>query len=208
MAEKNKKESTKKESTKKESTKKGATKKGSTKKVEVASIEKRKTRRELIKDLGKLKDDIEIEILNISYMQCCYGTPRDGIIFDIMSGESTRILLSDAVEMANKSPKFFKDYLLIITDVYDDNYTLEDILLYLGLDTLYKDIENHNEDFIEQLIVDSTDDEFKDKLSTMDKKFIQNIACRMIIMSSDYEISRSKDRMICELLNLDRDYLV
>ena len=64
MAEKNKKESTKKESTKKESTKKGATKKGSTKKVEVASIEKRKTRRELIKELGKLKDDIEIEILN------------------------------------------------------------------------------------------------------------------------------------------------
>ena len=57
MAEKNK-----KESTKKESTKKGATKKGSTKKVEVASIEKRKTRRELIKELGKLKDD-SLEII-------------------------------------------------------------------------------------------------------------------------------------------------
>ena len=55
MAEKNKKESTKKGATKKESTKKGATKKESTKKVEVASIEKRKTRRELIKELGKLE---------------------------------------------------------------------------------------------------------------------------------------------------------
>ena len=59
--------------------------------------------------------------------------------------------------------------MIIITEIYNDNYTLEDVMTYLGLDSIYKGIDDPNSDFLERLVVETDEDELQDILKKKNK---------------------------------------
>lgn len=167
--------------------------------------EKPKTKRQLTQELRKLRDGIDIEILNISTGGCKYVDRNENPYFDLVSGESKTISLGEIQEVCNKAKKFFTEYELVVIDVYNDDYSLEDILVFLGLDRIYQDIENFDSDYIEDILINTDDYEFEKIINIKDKNFVKALASKSIYLNSldQYEISRKKENIIKSKLKLE-----
>lgn len=159
-------------------------------------------RRQLIRKLKKDKENIDVEIKNISVMRCLYKNNNDFVYFDLQPGESTMIGLDDIYEIAHKCKGFFKNYEIIITDVYSDDYTLDDILLYLNLQNIYENIPNKDEDCIEELVYEADIDDFKNQLED-NRELCKAVAQEMLVAfkSEDY-YDKKKIQYICEKLKI------
>ena len=86
----------------------------------------------------------------------------------------------------------------------DKKYTIDDLLVYLGLMDIYVDIDNHQIDYIEELIYDSEIKDFKNVVSRSDRPLLISIAGRMlsIFKKDPDEIDRNKIEIISSKLNL------
>lgn len=170
---------------------------------------KRKTRRDISMELRKLKDDIMVEITNISPFNCCYKDRSGDVYFDIQMGEYAELTLAELKSVVDKSKGFFTEYSLILTDVFNDEYTLEDIMMYLNLDNIYKGISDVNQDFLEEVLIGS-DEELERIVKLRDRKFVNALACKAVYLTKnntdDFELSRRKEKILCDALN--REYLI
>ncbi|HBG2921431.1 TPA: hypothetical protein KPW58_000001, partial [Clostridioides difficile] len=84
----------------------------------------RKTYKQLRSELRKLKDEIEVEIMNLDTGTVLYRDRDERLIFEMnKAGEKTFILLSDLYEISNKHRGYFENYLITIIDVDSDDYT-------------------------------------------------------------------------------------
>lgn len=171
----------------------------------------RNTRRNLIRELKNKRNEIDVEITNISAVRCKYVEEKTKYkYFDLRMGDKEILTLADLQEVVNRCRFMFEDHYLLITDVImvdeedDKKYTIDDLLVYLGLMDIYVDIDNHQIDYIEQLIYDSKIKDFKDVVSRSDRPLLVSIAGRMlsIFKKDPDEIDRNKIEIISSKLNL------
>lgn len=171
----------------------------------------RNTRRNLIRELKNKRNEIDVEITNISAVRCKYVEEKTKYkYFDLQMGDKEILTLADLQEVVNRCRFMFEDHYLLITDVImvdeedDKKYTIDDLLVYLGLMDIYVDIDNHQIDYIEQLIYDSKIKDFKDVVSRSDRPLLVSIAGRMlsIFKKDPDEIDRNKIEIISSKLNL------
>lgn len=193
---------------KKTTEKKSKTTKGGTKPRKTA---KRNTRRDLIRELKNKRNDIDVEITNISAVRCKYVEEKTKYkYFDLQMGDKEILTLADLQEVVNRCRFMFEDHYLLITDVImvdeedDKKYTIDDLLVYLGLMDIYVDIDNHQIDYIEELIYDSEIKDFKNVVSRSDRPLLISIAGRMlsVFKKDPDEIDRNKIEIISSKLNL------
>ena len=92
----------------------------------------------------------------------------------------------------------------MVDEEYDKKYTIDDLLVYLGLMDIYVGIDNYQIDYIEELIYDSKIKDFKDVVSRSDRPLLISIAGRMlsIFKKDPDEIDRNKIEIISSKLNL------
>ena len=194
--------------TEKKATTKKTTKSGTTKPRKTAE---RNTRRNLIRELKNKRNEIDVEITNISAVRCKYVEEKTKYkYFDLRMGDKEILTLADLQEVVNRCRFMFEDHYLLITDVImvdeedDKKYTIDDLLVYLGLMDIYVDIDNHQIDYIEQLIYDSKIKDFKDVVSRSDRPLLVSIAGRMlsVFKQDPDEIDRNKIEIISSKLNL------
>ena len=185
-----------------------STKSGTTKPRKTA---KRNTRRDLIRELKNKRNDIDVEITNISAVRCKYVEEKTKYkYFDLQMGDKEILTLADLQEVVNRCRFMFEDHYLLITDVImvdeddDKKYTIDDLLVYLGLMDIYVDIDNHQIDYIEELIYDSEIKDFKNVVSRSDRPLLVSIAGRMlsVFKKDPDEIDRNKIEIISSKLNL------
>lgn len=171
----------------------------------------RNTRRNLIRELKNKRNEIDVEITNISAVRCKYVEEKTKYkYFDLQMGDKEILTLADLQEVVNRCRFMFEDHYLLITDVImvdeedDKKYTIDDLLVYLGLMDIYVDIDNHQIDYIEELIYDSKIKDFKDVISRSDRPLLVSIAGRMlsIFKKDPDEIDRNKIEIISSKLNL------
>lgn len=171
----------------------------------------RNTRRNLIRELKNKRNEIDVEITNISAVRCKYVEEKTKYkYFDLRMGDKEILTLADLQEVVNRCRFMFEDHYLLITDVImvdeedDKKYTIDDLLVYLGLMDIYVDIDNHQIDYIEQLIYDSKIKDFKDVVSRSDRPLLVSIAGRMlsVFKQDPDEIDRNKIEIISSKLNL------
>lgn len=191
-------------------------KKTTTKKTTKSGRKPRKTvernsRRNLIRELKNKRNEIDVEITNISAVRCKYVEEKTKYkYFDLQMGDKEILTLADLQEVVNRCRFMFEDHYLLITDVImvdeedDKKYTIDDLLVYLGLMDIYVDIDNHQIDYIEELIYDSKIKDFKDVVSRSDRPLLISIAGRMlsIFKQDPDEIDRNKIEIISSKLNL------
>lgn len=171
---------------------------------------KQKTRKQLVMELRKIQDEVIVEIYNISAMTCSYIN-RNGIpYFTIEPSEYAEVTLEELYEVASKTKGFFSDYSIIVTDVLSDDCSLDDVMVYLGLDKIYKDVDGLNSDFINEILeLDDSDFEYEiDRIKNKNKTLVQAIASKAIYLTKseyeDYEISRKKSRILSEALGREK----
>lgn len=171
----------------------------------------RNSRRNLIRELKNKRNEIDVEITNISAVRCKYVEEKTKYkYFDLRMGDKEILTLADLQEVVNRCRFMFEDHYLLITDVImvdeedDKKYTIDDLLVYLGLMDIYVDIDNHQIDYIEELIYDSKIKDFKDVVSRSDRPLLISIAGRMlsIFKQDPDEIDRNKVEIISSKLNL------
>ena len=172
---------------------------------------KRNTRRDLIRELKNKRNEIDVEITNISAVRCKYVEEKTKYkYFDLRMGDKEILTLADLQEVVNRCRFMFEDHYLLITDVImvdeedDKKYTIDDLLVYLGLMDIYVDIDNHQIDYIEELIYDSEIKDFKNVVSRSDRPLLISIAGRMlsVFKQDPDEIDRNKIEIISSKLNL------
>lgn len=171
------------------------------KEIEVVK-EVKKTKKQIILELNTAKKEIKVEIMNVGIGGVSYYTKLGYPVFDLEPSETAIVSLEDMVGIC-KCRAYFRDGHIIITDVFSDDYSLEDIFMFLKLDLINADI---NYDQIGE-ILRYDDNEFEKALKGKDKKFIKNVASKGVYLNNksdeDYELSRRKEKILCDKLGLD-----
>lgn len=172
-------------------------------KKEVKEIEVvKKTKKQIILELNTAKKEIKVEIMNVGIGGVSYYTKLGYPVFDLEPSETAIVSLEDMVGVC-KCRAYFRDGHIIITDVFSDDYSLEDIFMFLKLDQINADI---NYDQIGE-ILRYDDNKFEKALKGKDSKFIKNVASKGVYLNNkedeDYELSRRKERILCDALGLD-----
>lgn len=152
-------------------------------------------------ELRKQASEIQVEVLNISDGNAYFVSRKTGIpYFDLSPSEDTVLTLDELEEVVRDAKGFFTKDVLVMTDVYNEEYSLIDIMEYLKL----KDYDKAGYDYLEEFIVDSSDAEFKSKLENESRDYIKRIACKAIYLDAteEYILPRSKETILCNLLGL------
>lgn len=174
------------------------------KKEEKKIVSKTKSRTKALKEknaeIKKNSSEIQVEILNISDANAYYVSRTGIVYFDLEPSEDVLLTLDEIEEVMRTAKSFFKNDVLVITNVYSDTYNLTDIMSYLKL----RDTTIVGYDYMEEFIINSTDEEFKAKLERENINFVKRIACKCIYLDSieEYILPRSKETIICNLLNI------
>lgn len=164
-------------------------------------VKKRKTYRELRKEIRNKKNDIEVEILNINSGGTSCRDRFGRILFDFNSyGEREFILLTDLYEVATKYKNFFLKHQIVIIDVDSDEYDIDDMIEFLGLNEIYDEIENYDTDYISQ-ILKLNNREFEELINNANEDLVRSVAARAIaLFNQDKFDSSKKERTIARRL--------
>lgn len=157
--------------------------------------------------IKKNENSINIEVLNIGIGSVLYMNKMGQTYFDLDLGESEIISLAMMKEICSKSLGFFKDFAITITNIFLEDVEgieEEDIITYLGLDRVFKDIDDYDTDFIKEFVLDSDVEDFEETLNKKGRKFTKMIACKMIQLYKENEdIQRDKEIIVKDILGLE-----
>ena len=194
--------------TAKKETKAKTTKAKVTKKVEevVKEVEvpvKKKTKRELRNELKKLKHDIDVEIVSLSTGRVSYTNREGDVIFDLNNfGDKDIVDLGEIYRLASKHKNYFERHYIAIVDVYHDDYDLEDILEFLGITELYSNIENYDENYIHEILMNMDNYDFEKTVSVNNRYLADRLADRAkFLYRKDKFYDMSKAKVLADRLN-------
>ncbi|HBF7094910.1 TPA: hypothetical protein KOU56_004018, partial [Clostridioides difficile] len=164
----------------------------------------RKTYKQLRSELRKLKDEIEVEIMNLDTGTVLYRDRDERLIFEMnKAGEKTFILLSDLYEISNKHRGYFENYLITIIDVDSDDYTVEDILEYLNLKDMYEYLDEYDLDYINHILLKLDNNKFVNLVEKANYGLIECLGSRVIELYKKGKFdSHYKERLIATRLGL------
>lgn len=164
-------------------------------------VKERKSYRELRKELRNKKNDIEVEILNINSGGTSCRDRFGRVLFDFdFYGEREFVLLADLYEVATKYKNFFLKHQIVIIDVDSDEYDIDDMIEFLGLNEIYDEIENYDTDYISQ-ILKLKNKEFEELINNANEDLLRSVASRAIdLFNQDKFDSSKKERIIARRL--------
>ncbi|MGL5870439.1 hypothetical protein, partial [Clostridium chrysemydis] len=113
---------------------------------------KKKTKQQLHAELGKVENELYVELLNVSHMGAIASNKFGDVYFDLEPGESEVVTLKQAKEV-HKGCKMFKDGEIVPVRVMDEDYELKDVMTYLRLDKI--NFEGYEE--LDCLIMEDSD---------------------------------------------------
>ncbi|HBF1185947.1 TPA: hypothetical protein KNR26_002129 [Clostridioides difficile] len=178
--------------------------------------EARLNRLELQRKLKQKKQEIDIEIKNISTWDVDYIDPREKQqIFSLSkvgSKDSTEFIDLDTLyRIVRRSPGFFEEHRLIISDVdsLDVECTPMDIIDFLGLNSLYEHIRNPNEDYLEYFLSDKVDiNSFEKILNKNNIELTRRLAERAIDLHKKKKFdSGLKAKLLAKRIGIEDLYL-
>lgn len=84
--------------------------------------------------------NVELVVISNVHHKFFYENPRMSMIIDLQKiGDEEYLTVGDIRTILNSNRRIIEGFQLIITDVLDSEYTLEDVLIYLGLDKKYEE---------------------------------------------------------------------
>ena len=194
-------------------TKKTTTKKTmATKEKEVVEVEKVVKRPKNFRELRKmLTRDTEVLIMNNTQGGFYYKCPKTHMEINMLEFGDTEVVTIELLEaMKNRARVAFKNYCIMIVDVYpeaeyEDVIEIGDVLNYLGIADLYNvvsdELENngdlYSEDFFDNLIINKSRDEFEKIAKKMNRKLLIQLAHRSVLL---YQTGRFDSRYKMEFI--------
>ena len=151
-------------------------------------------RREALKKIDKT---VEVVVMNNTNGILYY--PTKGKDLDIRTGGDTTIMtIEDLQEIKNKAKTMFSKFYLVPVDVIDENITLEEIIVYLGLDSIYNKENINMEEYMDN-IIGAKPEQFLRYMETLSVEMIDVIAEKIadMYMNDDFDSSR-KQQMLCD----------
>lgn len=165
--------------------------------VKVEDNKIRVNRREVLKKVSK---STEVVVMNNTNGMLYFPTKTKDL--DIRTGGDTDIVtVEELQEIKNKSKSMFAKFYLVPVDVIDEEITLEEVVVYLGLDTIYNKDNLNMEEYMDN-VINSTPEQFLRYMETLNQNVIESIAEKIadMYMNDEFDSSR-KQQMLCDRLN-------
>lgn len=171
---------------------------------EVKPVEVKKNARELRKELRSKKNEIEVELLNINSGGTSCRDRNGRLLFDFDSyGEREFLTLADVYEVATKYKNYFSKHQIVIVDIDTDDYSIEEIIEFLGLNELYDEIENFDTDYI-SLILKLKNEQFEKMMENANEDLVKSVANRAVELFRNGKFdSRRKEFLLAEKLGVE-----
>ena len=190
------------------------------KKEEVVEVvneqpKRRKTLRELRRLLNR---DTEVLVMNNTQGTFYYYCPKTHMSIRLEEFGDSEIVTMEVLEgMKNRGKSIFKNYYLVILDVYPeenlvDEIDVSDVLTYLGISDLYETINDelekygdiYSDEFFDSLLLDKDLDDFKRILDKMHLGLARRLATRAHVLFKDKEFdSGNKMNLIQEKIGVE-----
>ena len=190
------------------------------KKEEVVEVvneqpKRRKTLRELRRLLNR---DTEVLVMNNTQGTFYYYCPKTHMSMRLEEFGDSEIVTMEVLEgMKNRGKSIFKNYYLVILDVYPeenlvDEIDVSDVLTYLGISDLYETINDelekygdiYSDEFFDSLLLDKDLDDFKRILDKMHLGLARRLATRAHVLFKDKEFdSGNKMNLIQEKIGVE-----
>lgn len=123
----------------------------------------------------------EVIFMNNTNGGLFYRCPKTHSVYDMQEyGDTDYITVEQLMIMNNTSRKMLRELWVLLVDTADEDVEIEDVIKYLGLDSLYND-EIAPED-IEDFIIKSKDDKFEKSLNKMGKTLSQKVVENAILL--------------------------
>lgn len=184
--------------------------------VETEVVVKRpKSFRELRKMISR---DTEVLIMNNTQGGFYYSCPKTHMEINMSEFGDTEVVTIELLEsMKNRAKVLFKNYCIMVVDVYpepefEDVIEISDVLNYLGIADLYNivsdELENngdlYSEEFFDNLIINKSRDEFEKIAKKMNKKLLVQLSHRAVLLYQSGRFdSRYKMEFIQEKLGME-----
>lgn len=180
-----------------------------------------KTERPKRKRRVNVDRNVEVVVVNNSLLgRFVYENPRIQTSFDMQQyGDEEYVTVGELRTMVNSSRKIFETFQLLITEVLDQKYTLDDVLVYLGLDRIYEEYYEMTPkwkrgqvnvgDF--QMFIEKTSPQrFEQLLSSMDEKLRNKVIETSVVLFknkkfNDYQKMKIIESFTNEELFLDAE---
>lgn len=165
--------------------------------VKVEDNKIRVNRREVLKKVSK---STEVVVMNNTNGMLYFPTKTKDL--DIRTGGDTDIVtVEELQEIKNKSKSMFAKFYLVPVDVIDEGVALEEVIVYLGLDTIYNKDNLNMEEYMDN-VINSTPEQFLRYMETLNQNVIESIAEKIadMYMNDEFDSSR-KQQMLCDRLN-------
>ena len=190
------------------------------KKEEVVEVvneqpKRRKTLRELRRLLNR---DTEVLVMNNTQGTFYYYCPKTHMSIRLEEFGDSEIVTMEVLEgMKNRGKSIFKNYYLVILDVYPeenlvDEIDVSDVLTYLGISDLYETINDelekygdiYSDEFFDSLLLDKDLDDFKRILDKMHLGLARRLATRAHVLFKDKEFdSGNKMNLIQDKIGVE-----
>jgi hypothetical protein len=84
--------------------------------------------------------EVEVVVQSNTTSRIYYDNPRMNVVIDLFQiGDTDYLTVGDLRTILNSNRSLIEGFELIITEVMDDAYTVEDVLIFLGLDKKYEE---------------------------------------------------------------------
>lgn len=160
--------------------------------------DKRKSKSVIRKELKKISKDVDVEVLNISNGAVIYSCKKTNETLTLdFTGDTSIVSLDFLMNMKNKG--LLENLIIAVIDVFDeeDKYTIDDILLVLDLEDLYKQCDMKLES-IDDILNKTTNDEFEKILNSSNVEFIERLVERAVLLSKKHEFDSIHKRTLLE----------
>lgn len=165
---------TKETTTKRKSTRKTTTTKPKTTVKEEVKATK-KSRATIEKELKKNAKDIDVEVTSLIGGDVIYKSERNDL--DRLSiegvGGSTVVSLALLIDMARKKNNLLSNLSLAITEVFDDDYEVEDILQLLKIKDLYI-FDEMTIEAIDSFLLETDKTKFEENFNSINNKIVKD----------------------------------
>ncbi len=130
----------------------------------------------------RLNKELEVVVMNNTNGRIFYRCPKTMSIIEMQEyGDMDTMTLEQLNTMRNSHKAMLENFWIVIVDVYDDEITVEDVVEHLRLKRLYGDMEFYDE-AIDELILDTSLEEFKEKIKVLQPKLVLLIAQRIKVL--------------------------
>lgn len=147
-------------------------------------VVQKKTKKLTASQKRKILKDAEILIVNNHGGLLFYRDETLGIEIELAEYGDTDYVEAEVLRKMNmKSKSFFEKYWLLVIDFTcdDDRIELKDVYEYLGISKYYKGLdEMPNEEFFDDLLLNSSNKEFKKYINKMNNKLMTRLCARAI----------------------------